>query len=150
MAAVSGRNYEDFVQQRVLDPLGMHDTLITPPHPDDPELAVGYGRRLPGAGRTVLSSATDYRGITAAANMTSTVTDLARFAMLQFRDRPVGGDQILRGSTLREMQRVHWPGAERRLGASSTATGEGSCAAARRALAFVIGCRPSEGPRESD
>ena len=108
VAAVSGRNYEDFVQQRVLDPLGMHDTLLRPPPPDDPELAVGYGRRLPGAGRTVLSSATDYRGIAAAANMTSTVTDLARFAMLQFRDRPVGGDQILRGSTLREMQRVHW------------------------------------------
>ena len=40
--------------------------------------------------------------------MTSNVTDLAKFGMFQFRDRPVGGDQILRGSTLREMQRVHW------------------------------------------
>ena len=28
--------------------------------------------------------------------------------MLQFRDEPVGDAQILRGSTLREMQRIHW------------------------------------------
>jgi CubicO group peptidase (beta-lactamase class C family) len=40
--------------------------------------------------------------------MTTCVSDLARFAMLQFRDGPAGGAQILRGSTLREMQRVHW------------------------------------------
>ena len=40
--------------------------------------------------------------------MATNVADLARFAMLQFRDRPAGGDQVLRGSTLREMQRVHW------------------------------------------
>jgi hypothetical protein len=36
------------------------------------------------------------------------VSDLARFAMLQFRDGPAGGAQIVKGSTLREMQRVHW------------------------------------------
>ncbi len=28
--------------------------------------------------------------------------------MLQFRDGAAGGQQILRGSTLREMHRVHW------------------------------------------
>ena len=73
--------------------------------PGDTELAVGYGRRLPGADRPALSAVVDYRGITAAANMTSNVTDLAKFAMLQFRDR---AGELLRGSTLREMQRVHW------------------------------------------
>jgi CubicO group peptidase (beta-lactamase class C family) len=108
VAAVAGQAYEDFVQQRILDPLGMGDTLIRAPHPQDPRLAVGYGRRLPGSGRAVLGSATDFGGITAAANMTSTVTDLVKFAMLQFRDGPAGRDQVLRGSTLREMQRVHW------------------------------------------
>ena len=40
--------------------------------------------------------------------MATTVQDLVRFAMLQFRDDLAGGSQILRGSTLREMQRVHW------------------------------------------
>ena len=108
VAAVSGRPYEEFVQQRILDPLGMSDTLVGPPRSDDPRLAVGYGRRPPGAERAVLDSATDYAGIAYAANMTSTVADLAKFAQLQLRDRPAGGAQILSGSTLREMQRVHW------------------------------------------
>ena len=108
VAAVSGQSYEDFVQQRILDPLGMSDTLVGAPRPTGTELAIGYGRRLPGADRPALSAVVDYRGITAAANMTSNVTDLAKFAMLQFRDRPAGGGQLLRGSTLREMQRVHW------------------------------------------
>jgi hypothetical protein len=40
--------------------------------------------------------------------MTTCVSDLARFAMLQFRDGPAGGAQVVKGSTLREMQRVHW------------------------------------------
>jgi len=50
----------------------------------------------------------DTAAIGAAANMTTSVVDLARFAMLQLRDGPAGGTQILRGSTLREMQRIHW------------------------------------------
>ena len=40
--------------------------------------------------------------------MTTNVTDLSLFAMLQFRDGPAGEAQILSASTLREMQRVHW------------------------------------------
>ena len=107
VAAVSGADYEEFVQRRILDPLGMTETYVRSPQPDDPELAVGYGRRMPGGGRSVRPF-TDSRGITPAANMATNVADLARFAMLQFRDRPAGGDQVLRGSTLREMQRVHW------------------------------------------
>ena len=67
----------------------------------------GYTRRLPAGARSVAPHM-DTRAITPAANMTTCVSDLARFAMLQFRDGPAGGAQILRGSTLREMQRVHW------------------------------------------
>ena len=40
--------------------------------------------------------------------MSTTVEDLAKFAMLQFRDGDSGGRQILKGSTMREMHRVHW------------------------------------------
>ncbi len=107
VAAVSGVAYEEYVARHILEPLGMRDTLVRTPDRDDPRLARGFGRRLPG-GRREPAPFTDSRAITAAANISTSVSDLARFAMLQFRDGPAGGAQILRGSTLREMQRVHW------------------------------------------
>jgi CubicO group peptidase (beta-lactamase class C family) len=107
VAAVSGRPYPDYVTQHILEPLGMRRTFVTSPPADHPDLAAGHGRRLPGAGRGV-APYTDGRGITPAANMTTCVSDLARFARLQFREGPAGGEQILQSSTLREMQRVHW------------------------------------------
>jgi len=105
--AVSGEPYADYVQRHILDPLGMKDTAVRAPDPADPRLARPYGRRMPG-GRCDAAPHVDTLGITAAANMTTSVTDLARFAMLQLRDGPAGGAQILRGSTLREMHRIHW------------------------------------------
>ncbi|MBN1316416.1 MAG: beta-lactamase family protein, partial [Anaerolineales bacterium] len=107
VAAVSGRDYADFIQEFILDPLEMTSTLVLSPDPEDPKLAVGYGRRLPDKSRGVCPF-TDSKGITPAANVTTSVNDLARFCMLQFRDLPQGGEQILSGRTLREMQRVHW------------------------------------------
>jgi CubicO group peptidase (beta-lactamase class C family) len=105
--AVSGEPYADYVQRHILDPLGMKDTAVRAPDPADPRLARPYGRRMPD-GRRDTPPHVDTRAISAAANMTTSVVDLARFAMLQLRDGPAGGAQILRGSTLREMQRIHW------------------------------------------
>ena len=66
----------------------------------------------------MLGSAADYSGISRAANMTSTVEDLAKFAVLQFRDGPPGGDEVLRGSALRENSaRTGWIRIGRRAGA---------------------------------
>jgi CubicO group peptidase (beta-lactamase class C family) len=107
VAAVSGRPYAEYVAERILEPLGMRRTWVATPPSDLPGLATGYTRRLPGASRHP-APFTDARGITPAANMTTSVSDLARFAMLQFRDGPAGGAQVLRGATLREMQRIHW------------------------------------------
>jgi CubicO group peptidase (beta-lactamase class C family) len=105
--AVSGQPYVSYIRENILDPLEMGSTYVETLDPAHAQLATGYGKRLP-AGTRQLSPFTDCRGITPAANMASTVADLARFAMLQFRDEPVGGKEILRGSSLREMQRVHW------------------------------------------
>ena len=107
VAAVSGVPWSEYVEGRVLAPLGMASSLARTPAPDHPGLAKGYGRRLPD-GTRALSPFTDTRGIAPSANMTTSVRDLARFAMLQLRDGPAGGAQVLAGSTLREMQRVHW------------------------------------------
>ena len=106
VVAVSGEPYEDYVRKNILEPLGMTGTSVSIGK-NDPRLAVGYGRRMPDGSRAVMPF-TDSRGITPAANLSSTVEDLARFGSWQLRLRESGGREILKSSTIREMQRVHW------------------------------------------
>jgi CubicO group peptidase (beta-lactamase class C family) len=107
VSALSGMSYEDYIEKNILEPLGMGNTFVRTLDPANPEFSTGYGRRLPDNSRSIRPFG-DCKGISPAANMASNVEDLAKFAMLQFRDKPAGGDQILSGFTLREMQSVHW------------------------------------------
>ncbi|MCU0644009.1 MAG: beta-lactamase family protein [bacterium] len=107
VAAASGEVYENYIQNHILAPLQMTSTSVNLSDHHKRRLATGYGRRLPDGTRKIMPF-TDSRGLTPAANMSSTVEDLAKFAALQFRDGNEAGNQILKGSTLREMQRVHW------------------------------------------
>ncbi len=108
VAAVSGLPYARYVERNILEPLGMRDTLVDGLEVEDPRLARGYGRRLPRAARQ-RREAGDLGGMIAAANIASTAEDLGRFAMLQFRAAAPGAtDAVLAGTTLKEMQRIHW------------------------------------------
>lgn len=120
VAAVAGMAYEDYVKQNILEPLGMRETWVHTIGADHPQLAVGYGRRLPDGSREI-SPHTDSQGLTPAFNMATSVEDLARFAMLHFRTDPNGeyepASQLLHPYSLREMQRVHWMNGNWRWGA---------------------------------
>jgi CubicO group peptidase (beta-lactamase class C family) len=106
--AVSGEPYDAYVQKHILAPLGMKDTSVYLSDEHKTRLVTGYGRRLPDGSRKIMPF-TDSKGITPAANISSTVEDLAKFISLQFRlDGKAGESQILKGTTLREMHRVHW------------------------------------------
>jgi CubicO group peptidase (beta-lactamase class C family) len=107
VAAVSGQPWAEYVRRHILGPLEMTATFTTSPPRDDARLATGYARRLPGGERR-RAPWSELDALSAAASMTTSVSDLARFAMLQFRDQPTAAAPVLRGSTLREMQRVHW------------------------------------------
>jgi D-alanyl-D-alanine carboxypeptidase len=107
VAAVTGMAYTAYIQQHLLQPLAMENTFVDTVPLDHPLLATGYGRRLPYAQRE-MGPHTDCRGIGPAANMASTVEDLAKFVMLQFRRGPRQGNQVLAGSSLSEMHRVQW------------------------------------------
>ena len=107
VAAVSGEPYAQYVRRHILEPLGMTSTFVETDAIDRARLATGYGIVQPD-GSQPLAGETDSKGLTPAANMSSTVDDLARFISLQFRPDAAGGGQILKGSTLREMHRVHW------------------------------------------
>lgn len=80
---ISGMPYEDYVTQRILNPLGLYDT-----RPDMPEdlwgdaLAIGYSS----VDRAKVNFF-DANGITPAADFSSNVTDLGKFASWQFRLR---------------------------------------------------------------
>jgi CubicO group peptidase (beta-lactamase class C family) len=104
---VSGRPWADYVQEMILTPLGMASSSTDPGEKLLPRLATAYMLEDAYGNREVMDYY-DAGAIAPAAGIVSTVEDLGRFASLQFRGGPVGGDQILKGSTLREMHRPHW------------------------------------------
>lgn len=108
VAEVAGMPYSEFVGRYILEPLGMKSTTVYFQDSQSDRLAAGYSRRLEDSTRKVMPF-TNAKAMVAAANMSSTIEDLAQFASLQFRDRQiVFGNQILKASTIKEMQRVQW------------------------------------------
>ena len=107
---VSGEPYAQYAKAHVLDPIGLSDTrTFMPMDLYGTRLAVGYGA-LKRDGTRDLVKPFNTRGVTPAAGYTSTVEDLARFASWQFRLLRTGKDKdnVLKASTLREMQRVQF------------------------------------------
>ncbi len=110
VGAVSGQTYADYVRDHILLPLGMNDSTAAPTEAHHKRRATSYMRRLPDGSRPVFDYY-DTRALAPAANLVSSVRDLAEFAKLQFRTdsgQPVGGAQILAPVTVREMHRPHW------------------------------------------
>jgi CubicO group peptidase (beta-lactamase class C family) len=106
--AVSSEPYAEYAKKHVLEPLGLTDTRTSMPMSlYGTQLAVGHGALKRDGTRDVLKPF-DARGITPAAGYTSTVEDLAKFAEWQFRLLKTGKAEVLKASTLREMQRVQF------------------------------------------
>lgn len=108
VAKVSGQAYADYEREHVLGPLGLADTrTYLPVEMYGTRLAAGYGAIKRDGTRDLLKPF-NARGITPAAGYTSTVEDLAKFGLWQFRLLKTGEGGVLRASTLREMQRVQY------------------------------------------
>ncbi len=108
IAARAGRPWSEVVEGDILGPLAMGNTFTSMPEAHATGLlAAGYSARRGSPHRERLSLF-DVEGIGPAAGMASSAADLSTFARWQLRLRADGGDQVLRASTLREMQRVHW------------------------------------------
>ena len=105
---VTSQTFEKSVQDQILKPLALSNT--TPFMPEDQrekKLATGYGALTRTGDREVMPFY-QARGIAPAAGFASNVPDLASFASWQFRLLDKSGSEVLKASTLREMQRVHW------------------------------------------
>jgi CubicO group peptidase (beta-lactamase class C family) len=108
VAATSGQPFGEYIRANILEPLGMRNTFTEIPKELHGErLAVGHSARKRDGSRDVIPPF-QTRGMAPAAGFASNVEDLAEFAMWQFRLMSSDGKEVLRASTLREMQRVHW------------------------------------------
>jgi CubicO group peptidase (beta-lactamase class C family) len=112
VAARSGKPYDQFVRDRILTPLGMSSTYPEIPLAEKGKrLAQGFSAKRRDGTRAPLPLFQS-RGIAPAAGFASTVNDLAKFAIWQFRLRDATSDSVLDPRTLREMYRPHWVDAD--------------------------------------
>ena len=108
VANVSKTSYESYVEKNILQPLQLTNT-----HPSLPKnlwrekMATGYSSLYRDGTRRMMPFF-QANGIAPAAGYSSNVIDLAHFASWQFRLLNNGNKEILRSSTLKEMQRVQW------------------------------------------
>lgn len=108
VAEVSGEAYDDYVQKNILDVLELHDTRTHLPEAlYGNELAKGYGVLLRDGTRNKVNFF-QARGLMSAAGFSSNVIDLGAFASWQLRLMDSDTSEILKPSTLRYMQNVHF------------------------------------------
>lgn len=111
-AAVSGKPYRQLVEDGILKPLGLSDTRpYLPVDQLGSRMAVAWGP-LDRDGQRKLLKPFDARAITPAAGFSSTAEDLVKFGLWQIglhkQEAAPATPGVLRPSTLREMQRVHF------------------------------------------
>lgn len=104
-ALVAGERYHDYVRRHIFAPLEMTSSTYDPGSVAPDRLAIGYLRIDPAEGAWSGYRAGYRDPFPPSGTILSTVNDLSRFLMLQFRAGPAGGAQILDSRTVREMWR---------------------------------------------
>lgn len=100
---ISGLSWADYLQQHILDPLGMTNTHPIP-SADDPQLATGYSRMSDRYERDVLPFFL-MNGFEASANFASSINDLTKYAAFHLG---TASHPVLSAHSLRDMHRIHW------------------------------------------
>jgi CubicO group peptidase (beta-lactamase class C family) len=111
VAAASGEPYAAYVRTHILEPLHMTSSSVVLPEAHRNRLAVSYDRLRPDGTRLVLDFP-DCKALIPAANISSCVNDLAKYLAFHMRYSDQSASAVLHGSTLKEMQRVHWLNAD--------------------------------------
>jgi CubicO group peptidase (beta-lactamase class C family) len=106
LAVVAEEPFARYMDEHVLGPLGMTSAGFQRTDALAARLAMGYESiALTPDGAVEARAVPPFQPgtLAGAGGLIASALDLSRFAALQFRDGPAGGDQILTGSTLREM-----------------------------------------------
>ena len=103
IAVASGQSWADYLQQHVLEPLGMIETYPVP-DAEDPQLATGYTREKNDHKREAFPF-WKMNAFEASANFASSVNDLVKYAAYHLG---LTGTTVLSPYSLFDMHRVHW------------------------------------------
>jgi CubicO group peptidase (beta-lactamase class C family) len=125
---LSGQPFDEFVQERILEPLGMTETVFGRPDRLKDQFAVIYTKNDSGA--LVPNGALDAPGaatrVLGGFSLSSTASDYARFAEMLVNDGERDGVRILSPKTVDLMASNHLPdGVTRGAAGGGTAGGEG-------------------------
>ena len=108
IVAATEQPYDDYIRRQLLAPLGMANTYTEiPVELHGERMAVGHSALQRDGSRQPVAPF-QARGIAPSAGFASSVDDLAKFAMWQFRVLGAQSDPVLRPASLREMHRVQW------------------------------------------
>jgi CubicO group peptidase (beta-lactamase class C family) len=112
VSKISGKSWGDYVDQTIFTPLGMTGSVTDMPFDRVGNgFAQGYYIRSAKGERKAVEQH-GFRSFAPAAGIASSVNDMAKFASWNFRLLDKGGEEILKATTLKNMQRVHWVGAD--------------------------------------
>ena len=101
--SASGRAYNEFVREEIVERLGLSSTGPEPDESLSDRMATGYTSRRYGQERIPLSHL-DTRAMSAATGFYSTAEDLCRYGAAHF----LGNEELLQDETKREMQHEAW------------------------------------------
>jgi len=107
VASESGEPYAAYIRKNVLGPLSLSSTTPFIPEAErGKRFATGYSS-LDREGKRAPIPFFTMKGVDAAAGFASDANDLASFASWQLRLLAKGGQDVLKATTLAEMQRIH-------------------------------------------
>lgn len=102
VASVAGMTWEDYVEKRILKPLGMNHTLVRQPSEEKipPDMSKGYKWK---AGRFKVEGF-EYIPDAPAGCISTTAADAAKFMLAHLHDGQLGNERILKAETARQMR----------------------------------------------
>src|SRR5262245_22463602 len=106
---LSGMKFEDFVRQRILEPLNMRDSSLGVPALDLARMTTSYrvdqGKLVP-ADKPATST---YKGVGGGSSLTSSARDYLRFAQMLANGGELDGVRLLSPGTVKLMSSNHLP-----------------------------------------
>jgi CubicO group peptidase (beta-lactamase class C family) len=102
VACVSGKPWEDYIEQRILQPLGMKNTLVRQPEED--QLPGDMSKGYKWEGGRFKAEPFEYIPAAPAGCISTTAADMTKFMLAHLHDGKLGDAQILKPETAKKMR----------------------------------------------